>query len=174
MMVIPHFFRLQSSHPKLFAPSFFGWLSLPPSSSRVPSSRDARRPPAPTFRFSHSLNCVCFDPESRQFVQGVSLAAAAASAAAEPEAEDTEAAAADAPTCALCLSPRKQVRGERFAADASSDLVIPLQAACTSCGHVFCWRCIAGARRCFAAVACHRLPSLLLRVGLTFSHSLNP
>ncbi len=47
--------------------------------------------------------------EHNQFVEGVSLASASSIAAAEPVGDEAEGAAGDAPTCALCLSPRKQV-----------------------------------------------------------------
>lgn len=47
--------------------------------------------------------------EHNQFIEGVSLASASSIAAAEPVGDEAEGAAGDAPTCALCLSPRKQV-----------------------------------------------------------------
>ncbi len=104
-------------------------------------------------------NCVCslFLLNTRhQFTDGVSLAVAAADAAAEQDAEDVDGAAGDAPACPLCLCSRKQVHvpcilklccwcGSRhFGVETLIEPLTKLQAACTSCGHVFCWRCIAG------------------------------
>ena len=92
---------------------------------------------------------------SHQFTDGVALDAAAADAAAEQDTEEVDGAAGDAPACPLCLCSRKQVHvrcilNHVASAVGSSASLTPIerltksQAACTSCGHVFCWRCIAG------------------------------